>query len=327
MKIAMLIEEGATASSVSGTLDMFRLAQRLRPDVSFAPQLFSARGGWVQIAESVAVETRRLPADLAGMDAVIVPGFFAESVEGIALQLASTWSGAIARLRKLPADTLVAASCYGVFTLAEAGLLDHKSATTTWWFAKEFQSRYPQVAVDASRSLVESGSVLTAGAMTAHMELSLHALRRLGGGALARQVGGIMLVDGARVSQRPYMSLQRQFADPLVSKAVEWMGANLAQAVAMDELARVLHVSYRTLNRRFVEVAGMGPLGYLQALRMERVKALLEETGMDFEAIVGTVGYEDAASVRRLFKRATGLSPATYRKQFQVRVGSGPQGD
>lgn len=317
MKIALLLEEGSTASSVATTLDMFRLAQRYRPEANWQPQLFSAHGGLVRLSEAIALETRRLPANLGGYDAIILPGFFAESVERIAERLHTTWRGVISRLEKLPDNTLVAASCYGTFVLAEAGLLDGVPATTTWWFAAAFQQRYPQVKLDADKTLIDSGRTITAGAMTAHTDLALHVLRRLGGAALARSVSGIMLVNGARTSQRPFMSVQKDYSEPLIQRAIEWMTQHLAQPVAINDLANAMHVSYRTLNRRFCEITGMAPLAYLQALKIERAKELLEDAHDDFETITAQVGYEDASSFRRLFKRATGLSPAQYRRQFK----------
>lgn len=317
MKIALLLEEGSTASSVATTLDMLRLAQRYQPDAGWLPHIFSTHGGLVRLTDALAVETQRLPADLGGYDAIILPGFFAESVERIDERLQSAWRGVIARLQKLPDTTLVAASCYGTFIMAEAGLLDRHPATTTWWFADAFQQRYPQVDVDADKTLVDSGRAITAGAMTAHTDLVLHMLRRLGGVALARGVSSIMLVDGARTSQRPFMSVQKDFSEPLIRNAIAWMDKRLAQPAAIDELADAMHVSYRTLNRRFIDITGMAPLAYLQALKIERAKELLEVSNSDFEAITAKVGYEDASSFRRLFKRSTGLSPAQYRKQFK----------
>lgn len=317
MKIALLLEEGSTSSSVATTLDMFRLAQRFQPDAGWQPHLFSTHGGPVRLTDALLVETQRLPADLGGYDAIILPGFFAESVERIDESMQTTWRGVIARLQKLPGDTLVAASCYGTFVLAEAGLLDGIPATTTWWFAEAFRQRYPQVQLDADKTLVDSGCAITAGAMTAHTDLALHVLRRLGGVALARNVSGIMLVDGARTSQRPFMSVQKDYSEPLIRDAIAWMDKHLAHPVAIDELASAMHVSYRTLNRRFVETTGMTPLAYLQALKIERAKELLEVSRADFETITEKVGYGDASSFRRLFKRATGLSPVQYRRQFK----------
>lgn len=317
MHIAILIEPGAMASSVMTTLDMFRIASRFAPQHDVRLDLLSTAGGPVRLTDAVMVDTAPLPEDLNGYDAVILPGFFAESVEHIAAQLQTTWSPLIARLRKLDGRTLVAASCYGTFILGESGLLDGLPATTTWWFEQAFRQRYPAIRLDADKTLVDSGQFITAGAMTAHTDLSLHLLRRLGGAALARNVGGIMLVDGARVSQRPFMSVQKQFADPLVQRAVVWMQERLEQPFSIEALADAAHVSYRTLNRRFTEAAGQTPLAYAQALRVEKAKELLESTEQDFDTITQAVGYGDAASFRRLFKRAAGLSPAQYRRRFR----------
>jgi transcriptional regulator GlxA family with amidase domain len=316
MKIAMILGEGATASSVTTTLDMFRLAQRYQPEAGYQPKLFSTHGGLIHLTDAVAVETQRLPVDLGNYDAIILPGFFAESIDHIVSQLQTTWRTVIDRLQRLPDTTLVAASCYGTFVLAEAGLLNGLPATTTWWLAHEFQQRYPDVRLDADKTLIDSGRTISAGAMTAHTDLSLHVLRRLGGVALARSVSGIMLVDGARTSQRPFMSVQKNYSEPLIQRAIEWMTSNLTLPIAIDDLASAMHVSYRTLNRRFIEITGLTPLAYLQALKIERAKELLEGTHSDFEAITASVGYEDVSSFRRLFKRSTGLSPAQYRRQF-----------
>lgn len=322
MKIALLAEEGATASSIAATLDMFRLARRYQPGTDWQPRLYSTRGGPVRLSGAVTVGTHRLPAALGDCDAVILPGFFAESPEHLAAQLQTAWRTVVARLRRLPATTLVAASCYGTFVLAEAGLLDGCAATTTWWLADEFRRRYPQVRLDADKTLVDSGRAVTAGAMTAHTDLSLHLLRRLGGAALARSVSGIMLVDGARASQRPFMTVPRNYGDPLIQRALEWMGGNIAAPVSIGDVAAAVHVSYRTLNRRFAAVTGMAPLAYLQILRIERAKELLESTAGSIDAITAQAGYGDVSSFRRLFKRSTGLSPAQYRRQFRGGAGN-----
>lgn len=315
--IALLIEAGATPSSVTATLDLFRIAARLAPATPFRVDLFSAAGGPVALTDALLVATRPLPERLAGYDAAILPGFFAEQVDDLLAQVGTVWQPTIARLRGLGPETLVAASCYGTFVLAESGLLDGRAATTTWWLQGPFAARYPRVRLDAGKALVDAGRLLTAGAMTAHTELSLHLLRRLAGYELARSVGSIMLVDESKSSQRPFMALPRGFADPLVDAAVQWMEGRLATPFATAELAAALHVSSRTLHRRFVAVAGLAPLAFLQALRVERAKGLLERSGRSVEQIAAAVGYEDVSSFRRIFARLTEVSPAQYRKRFR----------
>ena len=315
--IALIVEPGATASSVMLTLDMLAIASRYPEAAGCTLDVLSLRGSTVQLSAKVSVDTQKMPAQLAGYSAVILPGFFAENADALIEQLRTTWQPVIERLRALPTETLVAASCYGTFVLAESGLLDGINATTTWWLQEQFRQRFPRVRLDADQALADGGRCLTAGAMTAHTDLSLHVLRRLFGAALARRVGAIMLVDGARTSQRPFMTLRRDLDDPLIQQAADWLAARAAHEVSPQALADALHVSYRTLHRRFQAAAAMAPLAYLQELRIEQAKELLESTRLSIEQIVGKVGYSDVSAFRRLFSKRAGLTPAQYRQRFR----------
>lgn len=315
--IALLLEAGATSSSVTVTLDLLRIAGRFEPEDAFSIDALSGRGGAVPLTSGLSLETRPLPKRLDRYDAVIVPGFFAAETPDLLGQLATIWQPAIDCLARSRTAPLVAASCYGTFVMAEAGLLDGRAATTTWWQQSLFAQRYPRVRLNAGEGLVDDGKAVTAGAMTAHADLSLHVLRRLKGHTLARQVASIMLVDQGRASQRPFMTLQRSFDDPLADAAIAWMEARLGESFTGSQLASVLHVSYRTLHRRFRAVTGMAPLAYLQALRIEQAKAMMEETRMSVEQIAAKVGYLDGSSFRRLFARLTAVTPAEYRRRFR----------
>ena len=316
-RIALIVESTATPSSVMLTLDMVTIASRYPEAADCRLDLLSIHGGRIALSSSVSVETSVLPDTLASYAAVILPGFFALDIEHLAMLLRTVWPPVIERLRALPAETLVSASCYGTFVLAESGLLDGMEATTTWWKEAEFRTRYPAIRLDADRALVDGGRCLTAGAMTAHTDLTLHVLRRLYGAELARKVAGIMLVDGARTSQRPFMALPRSFADSLVQQAADWLAAHSEEPLSAQALAAALNVSYRTLHRRFDAAAGMAPLAYLQALRVEQAKELLEGTSLSLERVVERVGYSDVPAFRRVFLRSVGLSPAQYRQRFR----------
>lgn len=316
--IALLVQPGATPSSVTATLDMFDIANRFLGGAVCRVEVFSAAGGSVRLSGAASVDTRALPACLEGFDAVIVPGFFAADPDTLSRELRTTWQPVTAALRKLRGTPpIVAASCHGTFVLAESGLLDGHRATTAWWFQREFAQRYPSVRLLAERALVDDGAFVTAGAMTAHTELSMQVLRRLHGAELARSVASFMLVDGVRTSQQPFVMPQRSFADPLAQQAAAWLAENLAAEFSAEALAAACHASYRTLHRRFRAAAGMPPLEYLQQLRVERAKSLLENSRMSLDGIVSEVGYTDVSSFRRLFLRLAGLSPAQYRRRFQ----------
>lgn len=316
-KIALIVQPGATPSSVMLTLDMVNIAARYPEAAGCRLDLLSITGGTVRLSPLVAVETERMPAALRGYAAIILPGFFAGEPAALVEAVQTVWRPVIERLRGAPVETLLAASCYGTFVLGESGLLDDVEATTTWWFRDLFRQRYPNVRLDADLAVADGGRCITAGAMTAHTDLVVHVLRRMFGAALARNVGSIMLVDGARTSQRPFMTLRRRFDDPLIQRATDWLGRRVAEDVSAEALAEALHVSYRTLHRRFQAAAGMPPLGYLQDLRVESAKELLEGTSLSLEQIVGKVGYSDVSAFRRLFVRRAGLSPAQYRQRFR----------
>lgn len=317
MKIALIVEPGATPSSVMLTLDMVNIASRYPEAESCRLDLLSIAGGPVRLSSPVSVETQAMPAVLTGYAAVILPGFFAGDAATLIEAAGTVWQPVIARLRLLPDDTLVAASCYGTFVLGESGLLDDVEATTTWWFRDLFRQRYPRVRLDADLAVADGGRRITAGAMTAHADMTLHVLRRLFGASLARRVGNIMLVDGVRTSQRPFMMLRRRFEDPLIQRATDWLAARAGEGISAEMLADALHVSYRTLHRRFQSAAGMSPLAYLQDLRVEQAKEMLECTSLSLEQIVGKVGYSDVSAFRRLFARRAGVSPMQYRQRFR----------
>lgn len=316
-RIALVVQPGATPSSVTATLDIFNVANRFPCDAPCQVDILSERGGPVRLNEAIVVETQSMAGGLDGFDAVIVPGFFATEIGQLFDELQSTWQPVVAQLQALRDAPLVAASCYGTFVLAESGRLDGGRATTSWWFQEQFAQRYPLVKLDADKALVDDGAVITAGAMTAHADLSMAVLRRLKGAELARSVGSIMLVGEGKASQRPFMMVQRHFPDPLAQRAAEWMAAQLARPFVADALAEACHVSYRTLHRRFRSAANMSPQEYMQALRVERAKALLENGATSLEGIVEDVGYADIPSFSRLFARLTGLSPAQYRRRFR----------
>jgi len=215
---------------------------------------------------------------------------------------------------------LLAASCAGAFVLAEAGLLDGRKATTSWWLGKLFGARYPRVRLCEGELVTRDGRILTSGAFTACLDLALQVVEYFGGPALALPCAKVMLIDARRDSQFPYMTLQARFqhSDDVVMRAESRIRAHVRQGVSVESLSRELGVSTRTLNRRFHEALGRTPTQYLQEVRVEGAKRLLETTSFSFEEIMERVGYGDASSFRRLFERLTKVTPKQYRRMFSI---------
>lgn len=210
------------------------------------------------------------------------------------------------QLRKWHAEGVqLAASCIGSFVLAETGLLDHREATTTWWLAPLFRQRYPNVLLDESRMLVPSDVGVTAGAAMGHLDLALWLIRKASP-ELAAVVSRYLLAD-IRSSQAPYIIPNHLAqADPLVLRFEQWARKNLKAGFSLQEAAKALATSARTLQRRCETVLGKSPLAYFQDLRVERARSLLHGSGLDVDAIAAEVGYVDGATLRTLLRQRLG---------------------
>ena len=199
----------------------------------------------------------------------------------------------------------LAASCIGSFILAETGLLDHQEATTTWWLAPLFRQRYPDVLLDKSRMLVPSDVGVTAGAAMGHLDLALWLIRKASP-ELAAVVSRYLLAD-IRSSQAPYIIPNHLAqADPLILRFEQWARKNLKTGFSLQDAAKALATSARTLQRRCEAVLGKSPLAYFQDLRVERARSLLHGSGLDVDAIAAEVGYVDGATLRTLLRQRLG---------------------
>ncbi len=212
----------------------------------------------------------------------------------------------------------VASICTGVFLLSETGLLDGKSATLHWGFVDMFRKRYPQVKLRQDRMFLDHGRLYCSAGVSAGLDLSLYLVEKFCGREAAVESAKTMVLDMGRVSQSPYqhVSFPKDHGDRLVVKAQEWIEQHQSEAIDYEWLAQKLRMSRRSLERRFKQSVGVTPLGYLQTLRVEKAKQLLEEGTQTFSEITYQVGYEDIPFFRKIFVRLTGLRPNEYQRRF-----------
>lgn len=326
--VTILAFDNCLASGVTGLMDVLAIANqlwRLTQDGAeplFTWQLCSADGQAVLSSSGLSLAVAAaLPAALAA-DLIVLPALHYQGDEALLAQVEPLSQRVGPWLRQAYQEQrLLAACCTSTFILAESHLLDGKQATTSWWLGKLFHARYPTVRLALEDLLTEDDRVLCAGAIAAHLDMGLRIIRKFGGDFLALACAKTMLIDANRTAQTPYMMLlqpQLNHRDDLVLQAQTLMQANLAQPFSLDALAAQVQVSPRTLVRRFQQATQESPVTYLQALRVETAKRLLETTNLNFEEIVARVGYSDLSSFRRLFKRHTSLSPRDYRRRFGI---------
>jgi transcriptional regulator GlxA family with amidase domain len=275
--------------------------------------------GTVTCRDGISLHPAAAAADVTTPDLVVVPGLDDDLAGSFAdnrgwVPWLTGWHAAGAR---------IASSCTGAFLVADAGLLDGRAATTHWMFADELRRRYPSVNVTAERMIVDNGDVITSGGATAFLNLVLYLVERFAGHDRANLAARVLLVDGHRPSQLPYIAFsgERSHHDAIVHQIQQHIDLHLGEPLRVKDLAARFGLSERTLSRRFATATGHGPRGYLQHARIRLARRLLETAGDSVEQVRRHTGYSDPAAFRRAFKLATGLSPSDYRDAYGPVIG------
>jgi transcriptional regulator GlxA family with amidase domain len=212
----------------------------------------------------------------------------------------------------------IAGICSGTSIVAASGLLDGKPATTHWALVDQYRQRFPRVKWQPERFVTESGRLFCGGGMYSSIDLSLYLVEKFCGHEIAVQTAKALLLETPRIWQSGYGAAPPRSAhdDEGIQKAQAWLFRNFKEETRVEELARRVGMSPRTFARRFTAATSETPLNYLHRLRIDAARQLLEG-GTRSVAEVGTsVGYQDQAFFRRLFKRHTGQAPRAYRDRF-----------
>lgn len=221
------------------------------------------------------------------------------------------------------AGGIVCSVCTGSLLLAEAGLLDGREATTHWSAAGLFARWYPQVRLRPERILAPAGEgerIITSGGAASWEDLALYLIARHCGEAEAVRTAKVFVFGDRSEGQLPFAALRRsnRHEDAAIARCQTWIAEHYAGPSPVTRMVAESGLNERTFNRRFRAATGYAPVEYVQTLRIEEAKHLLETTGEATDGVARRVGYDDPAFFRRLFKRRTGVTPARYRQRFRL---------
>lgn len=319
--ICMLAYPGAQSLDINGPLEVFALASRqAQEDAPGTGPLYRLIVLSLDMQPIVLSSGLRLLPDLAcadmpkDPDTLLVCGGM-----GDALDLARADRALVQWLRTASAQARrVASVCSGALLLAEAGLLDGREATTHWSDVRELRERYPQVRVQADAIYTRDTEVWTSAGITAGMDMALAMVAADHGQALALKVAKRMVMATKRSGGQSQFSRQLQALDlpDQFAQLESWMRENLRLRLDAGRLAQRLHMSPRQFCRRFNAAFSCTPQKYVEQLRIEAAKPLLESSRKDIKRIAGECGFGSAEAMRRAFARQLGVSPSDYRARF-----------
>lgn len=314
------------ATGVTGPLEVLNIANiqadmaALPPHQRFSWTVVSVDGKPVRSSAGfmLPVEGNYMRAREA--DIIIIPGFNHRTGREVSHYVSAMPEGYLSWLKaQHHAGKVLCGICSGTFVLAEAGLLDGRRATTSWWLTKAFRRRYPAVDLHPRDVVTEDGNVLCGGSAASWMHVCLRLIARYMNAQVASACARIMLVDPGSASQAPYLSAEHLTAsrDSALEQVIDRMREQLDTPLSVSDMAAWANMSERSFIRRFREMAGMPPGHYLQKMRIDTAKRLLEQTDLPLEHIITQVGYTDVSSFRRLFRKEVAVSPGEYRQRFR----------
>jgi transcriptional regulator GlxA family with amidase domain len=289
---------------------VFEVANRTLNERRYDVCLLSEKGGFVRSSVGALVQTE--PFGVGRFDTLVVGG---------GGEMLDPNPGMLDFVRKAPeVARRVASTCIGAFTLAEAGILDGRRATTHWQYASTLQKQYPNIKVEEDRIFIEDNGVWTSAGMTASIDLILALVEKDVGIEVSRTVARKLVLHHRRAGGQSQFSamLELEPKSDRIQTALAFARRNLSKRLAVEDLAKAANLSTRQFTRAFTAETGQSPAKAVERLRIEAARLLMEEGRHPIEVIARETGFADRERMRRAFLRAFGQPPLAIRRNFRA---------
>jgi transcriptional regulator GlxA family with amidase domain len=212
----------------------------------------------------------------------------------------------------------MASICTGAFLLAATGLLKGKTCSTHWNAVSDFRRLFPDIDLRADKLLTVEKGIYTNGGAYSFLNLILFLIEKYFDRETAIYCSKVFQIDFERDSQSPFSIFQAQknHGDELICQAQNYIEENLSEKISFEQVASKLAISRRNFDRRFIKAIGNTPVEYLQRVKVEVAKRILEKGRKSIFEVMNEVGYLDDKAFREVFKKITGLSPMDYRAKY-----------
>jgi transcriptional regulator GlxA family with amidase domain len=212
----------------------------------------------------------------------------------------------------------VATMCIASFFLASTGLLNGKQCATHWSAANKFRELFPEVNLVDDKIMTEDDGIYSSGGAYSFTNLLVYIIEKYAGRDIAIMIAKSFMIDIDRISQSPFIIFQGQKShdDESIKKAQEFIENNFDEKITVDQLASMLALGRRNMERRFKKATSNTVIEYIQRVKIEAAKKNLENGRKNVNEVMYEVGYSDTKAFRTIFKRITGLSPIEYRSKY-----------
>ncbi|QEC66509.1 helix-turn-helix domain-containing protein [Panacibacter ginsenosidivorans] len=317
--VSILIPHGHTSMvNIEGTHQIMNevnsIQARMGKPPLFKVQLvgiakeISQRNGLFSISPDVLID------DVKKTDLIIVPAIYG-SLEDIMKNNAAFVPWLLEQYKK---GAEVASLCIASFFLAATGLLNGKQCSTHWVAANDFRNLFPDVNLVDDKIMTEDDGIYTSGGAYSFLNLMLYIIEKYAGRDVAVMIAKTFMIDIDRNSQSPFIMFQGQktHEDEPIKKAQEFIESNYDEKITVDQLASMLALGRRNMERRFKKATANTVTEYIQRVKVEAAKKNLEVGRKNINEVMYEVGYSDTKAFRTIFKRITGLSPVEYRSKY-----------
>jgi transcriptional regulator GlxA family with amidase domain len=318
MDIGILDYDGAQAAAILGMTDLLLAADRIA-ERHGSP----GRGGLRVRHWSVGEDGRTMAKRTIGPRREVSPGATVIIVPpGLGEPLAQGDAAIYADwlVAKHAEGAILCSICKGAFILAATGLLVGREVTTHWSYEEQISARFPGIRLNTDRLIIDDGDILTAGGVMAWVDLGLILIERCLGSAVMADTARAFLVDppGREQSFYSVFAPRLHHGDEAVLSVQHWLHATGGKEMGLADLARRAGLEQRTFLRRFQKATGHSSGEYIQRLRINKARDLLQHTRDPIDAIAWEVHYRDPGAFRKVFSRIVGLTPSEYRQRFRV---------
>ena len=308
--------DGAEGLDIFGPAEVFTTASRRLGMPAYDVVIAAVDGGSIVLTSGASVAARRLGSIRPQADdTVLVAGGADRALdEAAARQPLLAWLVRASRVVRR-----IGSVCDGAFIIARAGILDGKRAATHWSSCDRLGRAYPQIEVDREAIFVRDGRVWTSAGVTTGIDMALAMVEEDHGPRTADTVAAHLVV----YARRP--GFQSQFSEVLVAQSsasdplgplVAWLRVNLRASLDVAKLARRAGMSVRSLHRHSVQVLDTTPAKLVEKVRIEQARTLLATTSLGTKTIAVRCGFRTPARMARVFERALGVGPRSYRTMF-----------